>query len=164
MAEVVARKRPSITSKKTYLVRPRPSRSIKTTKVGASPNRQASQNSCCTKVYKHIKFLVTEPRWRQGSQHQPYCLPLIKAMARVIGVERQPGQTDGANPSDLADLQTITAVVSASLQSHHRRKLMSKALGKNINQNKELLIGHKKRIQHRHHGLLKRRIASKQSP
>jgi len=98
------------------------------------------------------------------TQQHPYCLPLVKAMARVIGAERQLGQTDGANPSDLADLQTIRAVVSLSLQSNQRRKLMPKALGKNINRYIELLIGHKKRIQQRRHGLLKRRTESKQSP
>ncbi|RMZ86917.1 hypothetical protein DV736_g5853, partial [Chaetothyriales sp. CBS 134916] len=45
MAEAMDRKHPSITSKKTYLVRPRPSRSIKTTEAYASTNRKAPQHS-----------------------------------------------------------------------------------------------------------------------
>ena len=45
MAEAMDRKRLSITSKKTYLVRPRPSRSIKTTIVGGTPKQKPSQHS-----------------------------------------------------------------------------------------------------------------------
>ena len=45
MAEAMDRKRLSKTSKRTYLVRPRPSRSTKKTNVDASQNRKSSQRS-----------------------------------------------------------------------------------------------------------------------
>lgn len=65
--------------------------------------------------------------------HHPECLPLVKAMARVIGAERQLGQGNLTDMSDLADLQTLRSVISTSSQVHRQHQLMSKALSKSIN-------------------------------
>jgi len=46
MAEAIDRKRPSITAKKTYLVRPRPSRSTKKANADQQPNHKGSQHIC----------------------------------------------------------------------------------------------------------------------
>jgi hypothetical protein len=76
--------------------------------------------------------------------HYPECLPLVKAMARVIGAEGQFGQSNRTDMLDLADLQTIQSVISTSLQIHRQHQSMSKALGKGINRKIQLLISHQR--------------------
>ncbi|EXJ88202.1 hypothetical protein A1O1_05132 [Capronia coronata CBS 617.96] len=81
--------------------------------------------------------------------HHPLSLPLVNSMARVIGAERRSGQANGPEIADLAEVQTIRAVVLASNEvlRHHPKAL--KSLAKQVNRKVNLLIEHQRTIQDR---------------
>lgn len=87
--------------------------------------------------------------------HHPDYLPLVKAMARVIGAERRFGQNGAVDMSDLEDLQAIRSVVSTALQTQQQSKATSKILSKGINRKGKLLISHQRRIQQERHARTK---------
>jgi hypothetical protein len=59
-------------------------------------------------------------------KHHPEFLPLIKAMARVIGVERDIlGGQDSLNAEQFADLQSTNKIVSTSSKIQKTCKLRS---------------------------------------
>lgn len=79
--------------------------------------------------------------------HHILYLPLVKAMARVIGAERQLGQTNQIDMLDLADLQTIRDVISTSSPINQQCSSISKAQSNGINRKIQLLISHQRKIQ-----------------
>jgi len=74
-------------------------------------------------------------------------LPLVKAMARVIGMERQMGfdRSSRADALDLADLHTTRSVISTSLKI----KRDHEAWKRDVNGRIQTLISHQREIQHK---------------
>jgi hypothetical protein len=69
-------------------------------------------------------------------------LPLVKAMARVIGMGRQMGLA-----LDLADLHTTRTVISASLKIKRDRETAFQAWRRDVNGRIQALISHQREIQ-----------------
>ncbi|EXJ86996.1 hypothetical protein A1O3_03953 [Capronia epimyces CBS 606.96] len=78
--------------------------------------------------------------------NHPVVLQVVKAMARVIGAESRSGQSEGVD-SDLADLQTIRAVVATSMEALQRNPSAFKPHTKDINKRLHLLREHQRKIQ-----------------
>ncbi|KAI9768071.1 MAG: hypothetical protein M1840_005105 [Geoglossum simile] len=69
-------------------------------------------------------------------------LPLVNAMGRVIGVERDlVGGIDGLAPGQLAEIQSIGKVVAVVANITHGLREKHHPLLKKINQNREILLG-----------------------
>src|SRR2546423_1642946 len=82
-------------------------------------------------------------------KNHPRVLSLVKAMARVIGMERHMGIHRGSRVEslDLADLQTTRSIISTSLKIKRNYETAFKGYKRAINSGIQTLIGHKKKIQ-----------------
>jgi hypothetical protein len=78
-------------------------------------------------------------------------LPLVKAMARVIGMERQMGfdRSSRADALDLADLHTTRSVISTSLKIKRDHEVAFQAWKRDVNGRIQTLISHQEEIQHK---------------
>ena len=79
--------------------------------------------------------------------HHKDLLPLVKAMARVIGMEK--GLTGGhcqADQSTIADLQTIRSIISSSSRIHREHEILSKSHKKAVNSKLQVLITHQRKL------------------
>lgn len=85
---------------------------------------------------------------------------LVKAMTRVIAAESRSSQTKDAEVLDLAELQTIKAIIASSMKAQQNLSATSTAYGRSINKKINLLINHQRMIQHRRQA---RAIASQTS-
>jgi len=74
------------------------------------------------------------------SEHARF-LPLVKAMARVIGVERDlVGGIDGLTPGQLAEIQSIGKVIAVVANITHGLKEKQYPLLKGIHQDRDILL------------------------
>jgi hypothetical protein len=88
-------------------------------------------------------------------------LPLVKAMARVISIERHiTGGHNRADGSTLADLQTIKKVISSSIQIHRGYEISSRAYKQAFNRKLQVLVNHQRELQRGRRGSQKRRAGS----
>jgi hypothetical protein len=78
-------------------------------------------------------------------------LPLVKAMARVIGIERQMGfdKNSMADALDLTDLHTIRSVISTSLKIKRDYEAAFQAWKRDVNGRIQILISYQRGIQHK---------------
>jgi hypothetical protein len=76
-------------------------------------------------------------------------LPLVKAMARVIGMERRMGfdKSSRADALDLADLHTTRSVISTSLKIKRDHETAFQAWKRDVNGRIQTLISHQRGIQ-----------------
>jgi len=74
-------------------------------------------------------------------------LPLVKAMARVIGIERQMGSNRSSRAD--ADLHTTRSVISTSLKIKRDHEAAFKAWKRDVNDRIQTLISHQREIQHK---------------
>lgn len=78
------------------------------------------------------------------TSHHPECLPLVKAMARVIGAEKQSSTDHTRDISTESDLQALRSIISVSSQ----HQLTSKTLSKRIDTRIQLLQRRVKQYRH----------------
>jgi hypothetical protein len=79
--------------------------------------------------------------------HRLY-LPLVIAMARIEGIERQLGYNGGDKDdgSNLADLRTIKKIIASASNVHRRHQMLSKAYQKSVNSKIQFLVNHQKKL------------------
>lgn len=88
-------------------------------------------------------------------------VPLLKAMATVIGVEKNlTGGHYRADESSLADLQMMRKVISSSSHIHQRHERASKALKQAVNSKLQILINHQRELERLITGSQKRKSVS----
>ena len=116
----------------------------------------------CYKKSREPKGVITLNRLYEADQARPShsvrfvknhieYLPLVKAMARVIGMERQMG-FDGSSrvdALDLADLHTTRSVISTSLKIKRDYEAAFQAWKRDVNSRIQTLVSHQREIQHK---------------
>lgn len=100
------------------------------------------------RLYKSDQARPSHSVW--FTQNHIVYLPLVKAMARVIGIERHLRGGSGGNWRDarsVADLRTIRKIISTSSQIHRGHGAASKMRRKAIDSKIQVLVDHQRRLQ-----------------